>query len=60
MLVSGVVSPNGNIIPEVIATAGRAAPQRNLSADVVTAILTKPYDIETFMTAVRSCIPEVV
>lgn len=42
----------------VIATADRHAPQQNLSAEFVTAILTKPYDIETFILAVRSCLPE--
>lgn len=42
----------------VVATADRTAVGQNLDADVVTAILTKPFDIETFITTARSCLDD--
>ena len=40
----------------VVATADRSAVNHNLSADLVTAIITKPFDIETLISAARSCL----
>jgi len=34
----------------------RAAIDHNLSADLVTAIITKPFDVETLISAARSCL----
>jgi two-component system, chemotaxis family, chemotaxis protein CheY len=40
----------------VVATADRSAVEHNLSADVVTAIITKPFDVETLISAALSCL----
>ena len=40
----------------VVATADRTVVNHNLSADVVTAIITKPFDVETLISAARSCL----
>ena len=40
----------------VIATADRSEVKHDLSADVVTAIITKPFDAETLISAARSCL----
>jgi CheY-like chemotaxis protein len=39
----------------IIATAERGVASHNLSHDVVTTILTKPFDAETLIAAARSC-----
>lgn len=40
----------------VIATADRSEVEHNLSADMVTAIISKPFDAETLISAARSCL----
>lgn len=42
----------------IVATADRLFRERDLDPDLVTAVVTKPFDIETFITTVRSCMGE--
>ena len=45
------------IMPKVVvATADRSAADHKVSGDVVTAIVTKPFDVETVISAARSCL----
>ncbi len=39
----------------VVASADRGALSADLSPDLVTAVLTKPFDMETFIVAAQSC-----
>jgi CheY-like chemotaxis protein len=48
--------PLPNMPKIVVATADRNAANAGFHATVVTALLTKPYDAETFLSTVRSCL----
>jgi two-component system chemotaxis response regulator CheY len=50
--------PMTNLPKIIVATADRLYREHDLDAELVTGVLTKPYDIDTFMTIVRSCLEE--
>ncbi len=49
-------NPIENCPKIIVATADKLYRERDLDPDLVAAVLTKPYDIQTFITTVRSCL----
>jgi chemosensory pili system protein ChpA (sensor histidine kinase/response regulator) len=49
-------NPLANCPKIIVATADKLYRERDLDPSLVTAVLTKPFDIQTFITTVRSCL----
>jgi hypothetical protein len=51
-------TPVTNLPRIIVATADRLYREHELDPELVTGVLTKPYDIDTFMTVVRTCLED--
>jgi two-component system response regulator PilR (NtrC family) len=51
-------NPLPNMPKIIVVTADRQASTQPLDSEVVTAMLAKPFEVETFISTVQSCLPE--